>query len=61
VTIPIKNERISRVSYHLVLCHCSKPPSGDKYRKAPYPRTQQRVREGWKWNLGHAIVITRSL
>jgi len=21
VTIPIKNERISRVSYHLVLCH----------------------------------------
>jgi len=26
---------------------CSKPPSSN-HRKAPYPRTQQRVRRGWE-------------
>jgi len=40
---------------------CSKPPSRDNHRKAPYPRTQQRVRwGGCELNLHHAIVITRS-
>jgi len=27
---------------------CSKPPSRDNHRKAPYSRTQQRVRWGWE-------------
>jgi len=39
---------------------CSKPPSRDNHRKVHYPRTQERVRWGWKLNLDHAIVITRS-
>jgi len=39
---------------------CLKPPSRDNYRKAPYPKTQQRVRWGWELNLNHAIVITQS-
>jgi len=39
---------------------CSKPPSRDNHRKAPYSRTQQLVRWGWELNLNHAIVITRS-
>jgi len=39
---------------------CSKPPSSDYHRNAPYPRTQQRVRRGWELNLDHGIVITRS-
>jgi len=36
------------------------PPGRDNYRKAPYPRTQQRVQIGWELNPNHAIVITRS-
>jgi len=39
---------------------CSKPLSRDNHRKAPYSKTQQRVRRGWELNLYHAIVITRS-
>jgi len=38
---------------------CSKPPSRYNHRKAPFPRTQQRVRWRWELNLDHAIVITR--
>jgi len=34
---------------------CSKPPSRDNRRKAPYPRTQQPVRWGWELNLDHAF------
>jgi len=30
------------------------------HRKALNPRTQQRVRRGWDFNLDHAIVITQS-
>jgi len=42
------------------LAACSKPPSRNNHRKAPYLRTQQLVRWGWELNLDHAIVITRS-
>ena len=28
---------------------CSKPPSRDNYRKASYPRTQQRDQQGWQY------------
>jgi len=27
---------------------CSKPPSRNNHRKVLYPKTQQRVRRGWK-------------
>jgi len=36
------------------------PPSRDNHHKAPYPKTQQRVRRGWELNQDHAIVINRS-
>jgi len=35
---------------------CSKPPSSNNHRKAPYPRTQHRVRWGMEFNLHHAII-----
>jgi len=38
----------------------SKAPSTNNHRKAPYRRTQQRVRWDWELNLDHAIVNTRS-
>jgi len=48
--------RFSRVLF----AACSMPPSRDNHRKAPYPRTQQRMRLGWELNLDYAVVITRS-
>jgi len=46
-------------SYHWI-CYQFEAISRDNHRKAPYPRSQQRVRRRWELNLDHTIVITRT-
>jgi len=45
----VVHTRVFSLFLWLLTTECSKPPSRDNHRKAPYPKTQQRVRWGWEW------------